>query len=93
MKLTLEQFVNLVYSQGKMIYFYEEEPGIDEHGNEDFSRAEIFLAFYSAMKPNHILLPEVCNRTISQIWFIDGVIRVVLDDEDRHIGGASKDEM
>ena len=82
-----------MYSQEKLIYFYEKEPGIDEHGNDDFSRAEIFLAYCSAMKPACTLLPEVCNRTISQIWFIDGVIRVILDDEDRHIGGTGKNEM
>lgn len=83
MKLTLEQFVNLVYSEGKVIYFYEYEPTeLDEEGRYDFSGMEIFLAHYSAIQPRHMLLPEVCERTISQIYFDYNVIRVVLDEKE-----------
>ena len=94
MKVTLEQFINLIYSEGKPIYCYEYEPEeFDENGKYDFSSMEIFLTYYSALNPRYILLQEVRNRTISQIYFDDDVIRVVLDDKDNQIGGASKNEM
>lgn len=82
MKLTLEQFINLVYSE-KVIYFYEDEPtDFDNEGRFDFSAMELFLAYRSSYKAQYILLPEVCERTISQIYFDDDVIRVVLDDKE-----------
>lgn len=82
MKLTLEQFVNLIYSENKIIYFYEYEPTDfdDKTGKYDFSGMEVFLAYYSANQSRYMLLPEVCERTIAQIYFDDDVIRVVLDD-------------
>lgn len=79
MELTVEQFIRLVFSPGP-IYFYEEELiPLDEHGDEDFSKMEEFLVFSSVFQPSRILLPEVCNRTISRIYFADGAFRVVLD--------------
>ena len=82
MKLTLGQFVNLVYSE-KVIYFYEDEPtDFDNEGRYDFSSIELFLAYQSCYKPRCVLLPEVCERTIAQIYFYDDIIRVVLDDKE-----------
>lgn len=83
-KTTLAQFINLIYSPDKPIYFYEEEPDTDDDGNDDFSGLDLFLAFQSSFKPNGILLPKVCERIVSQIYFCgDGIIRVVLDEENR----------
>lgn len=94
MKLTLEDFINLIYSESKLVYFYEYEPTyVEKSGNYDFSHMEVFLIFYSSIKPRYMLLPNVCKRTISQIYFDNDVIRVVLDDEDNQIGGTSKNEM
>lgn len=79
MELTVEHFIRLVFSPGP-IYFYEEEPTtLDEQGNEDFSEMEEFLVLPRVFQPSRILLPEICSRTISQIYFADGAFRVVLD--------------
>lgn len=84
-KTTLAQFINLIYYPDKPIYFYEGEPDIDDDGNYDFSLLDLFLAFQSSFKPNVILLPKVCERIVSQIYFCgDGIIRVVLDKEETH---------
>ena len=82
-KLTLEQFVSLIYSE-KIIYFYEYEPmNFDEKTRSyDFSNMELFLAYRSSYKANCMLLPEICKRTIDQIYFDGDAIRVVLDDEE-----------
>lgn len=89
MKATLVQFINLIYSPDKPIYFYEGEPETDDNGNDDFSGLELFLAFQSSFTANVILLPEICKRTVSQIYFCDdGVIRVVLDEEETHNGNT-----
>ncbi len=84
-KTTLAQFMDLIYSPDKPIYFYEEEPETDDDGNDDFSVLDLFLAFQSSFKPNVTLLPKVCERIVSQIYFCgDGIIRVVLDEEDTY---------
>lgn len=83
-KTTLEQFINLIFSPGKPIYFYEGEPDIDDNGNDDFSDLDLFLAYQSSFKPNVTLLPKVCERTVSQIYFCDdGIVRVVLEEENK----------
>lgn len=93
MKLTLEQFIDLIYSENKLIYVYEEEPTIvDEKGEYDFSNMEIFLAYRSSLSTHCVLRPEICHRTISQIHFINNTIRVVLEDEQIGSKGTA-DEM
>lgn len=82
MKLTLASFVDLIYSPDTPIYFYEEEPEADDDGNCYFGGLDLFLAFQSSFKPHVTLLPKICERTVSQVYFCgDGVIRVVLEED------------
>lgn len=87
MKLTLEQFVSMIYSRN-IIYFYEYEPiETDDNERYDFSHMELFLAYRSNYVARNILLPEICNRTIDQIYVDGDIIRVVLNDKEGKTDG------